>query len=554
MQRILSGRYEIERIIAEGGMGVVYSAIQLQLDRRVAIKIFDKSEGDAGLDRRFMQEAATLAKLDHPNIVTIHDFGEEGDELFIVMELVDGRAMGRILEMEGPMPAGRAIRIAIEIARAVAAAHKLGVVHRDLKPDNVMVSTDGDIDTVHVLDFGLAKILDGRVPHEAAKELTLGPTLMGSPPYMSPEQICSETIDARSDIYSFGALMYHMVAGAPPFEAANHRDTIRQHLDAPVPAILQRGYGAFCPQDLEAIIQQCLAKAPEDRFQHMDEVISALRQLHSSWLMEVPNPIARTTSSASFPAPMSEPTRSTVPLHTQTLAPHPQSNRQYVLPTLLLLAVFSFGASVLWWLQRPTDLQVVPARTGATAPLEVRVTFRSTPTGSKVFEGNIALGVTPFIRQFPHAEHPEDRSFKFAYRGYETMTAIARFDRDTVVVRAELEPVSQEAVPAAAVIPEVRTNAKTMTRPRRRSSPRRVTINAGRRRVPRLDEAPPSAVPMLTEPPRSIVPQLDEAPESAVPLLDGPRPMTKKVPRLDAPPPSQVPILENAPQSVVPEL
>ena len=245
------GPYEILAPIGAGGMGEVYRAKDTRLGRTVAIKILNKEHM-----QRFEQEARAIAALNHPHICTLHDIGPD----YLVMEYVDGATI------KGPLPVEQVVRMAIQIAGALDEAHRNGILHRDLKPGNIMVTTNG---ATKLLDFGLAKLTAG-VDSETAS--TIEGTVMGTPAYMSPEQAQGKPVDARSDIFSFGAVLYEIVSGNRPFEGTSTAQVLSAVLrDEPKP--LQTS-----PQ-LERIVMRCLAKQPAQRFQTMTEVRAALEQV-----------------------------------------------------------------------------------------------------------------------------------------------------------------------------------------------------------------------------------------------------------------------------------
>ena len=219
--RVINDRFRIISVIARGGMGRVYRAEQVPLGRLVAIKTLDPrsnatGDSDPQFQQRFFLEASVASKLQHPNTVTVFDYGRTADGIyFIAMELVEGRSLFHLIREEAPLTGDRVIHIAMQIARSLREAHRLDVIHRDLKPGNVLLTRHGDEDDfVKVLDFGLVK----HVETESEQELTKAGLFMGSPKYMSPEQIRGERVDARSDVYALGVVMYEMVTGKVPFE------------------------------------------------------------------------------------------------------------------------------------------------------------------------------------------------------------------------------------------------------------------------------------------------------------------------------------------------
>jgi serine/threonine protein kinase len=266
----LSGRYRLEKAIAKGGMGRVYLATQLQLGRSVAVKILNPEfrDTDPQFVRRFSIEASICARLAHPNVVTVHDYGEsETGELFMAMELLRGKTLSAAVQKEAPFAPARTIHIALQVARALREAHVLGIIHRDLKPGNIMLVEAGDdADFVKVLDFGLVKLIapeSGEAPAPAPDDvdLTRQGTLLGSPRYMSPEQIRGEVLDPRTDIYSFGIILFQMAAGRPPFTGSGSVDLIYKHIHEKPPRVSDVAHGD-CPPELEDLIAQCSGEGP----------------------------------------------------------------------------------------------------------------------------------------------------------------------------------------------------------------------------------------------------------------------------------------------------
>jgi serine/threonine protein kinase len=274
--RVINDRFRIISVIARGGMGRVYRAEQVPLGRLVAIKTLDPrghgGDSDPQFQQRFFLEASVASKLQHPNTVTVFDYGRTADGVyFIAMELVEGRSLFHVIRGEAPLPAPRVIHIALQIARSLREAHRLDVIHRDLKPGNVLLTHHGDEeDFVKVLDFGLVK----HVESEAEQELTKAGLFMGSPKYMSPEQIRGERVDARSDIYALGIVMYEMITGRVPFERDNTVKVLMAHMHEQVPPITSPDV----PQPLVELVMRCLDKRPDGRPSSMDEVIVRLKQ------------------------------------------------------------------------------------------------------------------------------------------------------------------------------------------------------------------------------------------------------------------------------------
>ena len=272
------GPYEIVSQLGAGGMGEVYRARDTRLGRDVAIKVLPEAlANDADRLRRFEQEARTIAALNHPNILGIHDIGAHDGAPFLVSEVLEGQTLRETLE-SGPMPVRRAIEYALGIAQGLAAAHEKGIVHRDLKPENVFVTRDGRI---KVLDFGLAKLVRPEENHEIAVTLTSPATLpgmvMGTVGYMSPEQVRGKAIDPRSDIFSFGAVLYEMLTGKRAFKRETSAETMTAILREEPETLNDTGWQGSV--ELQRILGRCLEKNVERRFQSASDLGFAIESL-----------------------------------------------------------------------------------------------------------------------------------------------------------------------------------------------------------------------------------------------------------------------------------
>ncbi|QRN99255.1 protein kinase [Archangium violaceum] len=284
--RVLNDKFRILEALGSGGMGRVYKAVQAPLDRLVALKVLNPqySEGkDPGFQKRFFLEAAVTAKLRHPNTVTIIDYGKSDDGvLYIAMEYLEGQTLAQLLTQVGPLPWMRVLNIVAQVARSLREAHRVGLIHRDLKPANIMVlNQEDDHDVVKVLDFGLVKsfLPDRGRPDES--ELTQAGVILGSPQYMAPEQ-ARNVSDPRSDVYSLGVVMFQMLMGRPPFQAAQSIDVIFKHINEAPPTFASIWPANSVPQEVEALVMRCICKRPDERFQSMDEVLEAVRRAASS--------------------------------------------------------------------------------------------------------------------------------------------------------------------------------------------------------------------------------------------------------------------------------
>ncbi|MEE9229085.1 MAG: serine/threonine-protein kinase, partial [Acidobacteriota bacterium] len=271
------GRYEVIRLLGAGGMGEVYLANDTQLDRTVAIKVLPEHlAGDPELRQRFEREARAVSSLNHPHICTLYDVGHEKDIHYLVMEHLEGETLGKRL-LKGALPAEEALTYAVQIADALDKAHRQGVVHRDLKPGNIMLTRSG----AKLLDFGLAKqTADARPSLSSATQtesspLTAEGTVVGTFQYMSPEQLEGKEADARTDLFAFGAVLYEMVTGKRAFEGKSQASLIAAIMSADPPPVstLQ----PMSPPALDRVVQRCLAKDPDDRWQSANDLASELR-------------------------------------------------------------------------------------------------------------------------------------------------------------------------------------------------------------------------------------------------------------------------------------
>ncbi|MGZ3447945.1 MAG: serine/threonine protein kinase [Polyangiales bacterium] len=275
--RVIHEKYKITALLARGGMGKVYKALQSPLDRVCAVKILTPPQnetGDGQFHKRFFLEASIGARLTHPNTVTIFDYGVADDGVyFIAMEYLEGKTLSKVLREEGPFNEERTTHVARQICRSLREAHTLGVVHRDLKPANVYLLQHGDeSDVVKVLDFGLVKDVESD-----GEDLTQTGLFMGSPKYMSPEQVKGEHLDGRADVYALGVMMYEMLTGHVPYEKAKQLDTLLAHVHDPVPTLREKKADVEVSEAIEALVTRCLQKNPADRPNGMEDVLAALK-------------------------------------------------------------------------------------------------------------------------------------------------------------------------------------------------------------------------------------------------------------------------------------
>jgi serine/threonine protein kinase len=270
--RTVAGKYKILRKLGQGGVGAVFEGELEGIGQRVALKFLNKSfQMDGKTALRFLNEAKGLARLSHPNTVSLHDFGQDEEgHFFISMEFVEGVDLRKYLEEHGRLPPPDAIEVTLQAADALGDAHGKGLVHRDVKPENIMVRRRARGLFIKVLDFGLARLVE-----EGTSRLTNAGTLMGSLRYISPEQASGKEVDGRTDIYSLGIVLFEMLTGTQPFIAAIEVDLLRMHKETPMPHLWEAAGDLALPQ-LDAVIQRATEKDPNARYASMEEFVLAL--------------------------------------------------------------------------------------------------------------------------------------------------------------------------------------------------------------------------------------------------------------------------------------
>ncbi|MFM7064363.1 MAG: Stk1 family PASTA domain-containing Ser/Thr kinase, partial [Actinomycetes bacterium] len=344
--RVLGNRYEITKAIARGGMARVYLARDRSLDRPVAVKeLVPEFAADESFVERFRREAQAAANLTHPNIVGVYDWGTQDSTYFIIMEFVDGPVLSKVLRDEGPLHPRRAAELASEVAAALGFAHSRGVVHRDVKPGNVILTSSGQ---AKVTDFGIARAMSA--PEE---NLTQAGSVMGTATYFSPEQAQGLPVDQRSDLYSLGVVLFEMVTGRTPFTGETPLAIAYKHVQdqPPAPSTLVSGL----PTGLEAVIMKLLRKRPEDRYATAEELRADLRRFLSGQAT-----LAEQERAAAVGTPTSAVAATAGAVAATELAPEPaadpepvedeQSRTGMYLGILVVLLVILAG--VLFWFAR----------------------------------------------------------------------------------------------------------------------------------------------------------------------------------------------------------
>ena len=419
------GPYELVRLLGEGSIGRVFVGRHVKLGRQVAIKVL-KPEHTANRVTlaRFFNEARTVNQINHEHIVEVFDFVDEeaGAPVYCVMELLTGQTLSELLA-SGPVPMARSIRIASQVCEALSAAHGMGVVHRDLKPDNVfLIRKAAEADYVKVLDFGVAK-MGGNSLAGASTSGTQEGAIVGTPTHMAPEQVVGLDVDARTDAYAMGTVLFQLFAGKLPFEEKDFGKLAMQIIKVPAPLLPERNTaGELIPEALRVLVSRCLAKEPEARPQTTAEIVRLLGECGR--VPEAPVVV--------LPEP----------------APAPKS-RVRLAAAAIGMAILVLGAAALVLSRSPEKpAPVVIAPVAVVAAATVTMTVFSTPTGATVV--NVAtgesLGVTPLRQTAPR----EDRELRLriSLPGFVAVERPARLSADVLLE----VPLVAEAVVAAPIV------------------------------------------------------------------------------------------------------
>lgn len=299
--KVIAGRYRVVSALGRGGTGAAYRALHVQLDRPVALRVLGPGHGDDSFQRRFLHQASVTARLAHPNTLQLLDFGRTEDGgFYLTTELLGGRTLVRALREEGAFAAPRVVHIAQQICRSLGEAHGLGVHHRDLKPANVfLLRQHDDHDFVKVLSYGLVPAREG-----SGAGLDNSSFFTGTAHYLAPEQARRDAPDHRADIYSLGALLFHMLAGRVPFDGQSSIDVIARHLAEPPPPL-----GPAVDPRLEQVVLRCLVKDPAERFQSMEQVLAALQDVRKGMRRRPPLRRALPRASLALPVELDAPLR-----------------------------------------------------------------------------------------------------------------------------------------------------------------------------------------------------------------------------------------------------
>jgi serine/threonine-protein kinase len=416
----IDGRYRIEGVLGEGGMGVVYLGRHLAIDKKVAIKIL-RAEFARRHDTkaRFRQEARAASSIDNPHIVDVSDFGTLHDgSTYLVMEYLEGAPLSSLTKDEKPVPLDRAIAIARQIADGLAEVHDRGIVHRDLKPDNVFLVKEGDRDDfVKILDFGIAKVLES-----VDARVTCAGSLFGTPSYMSPEQAAGMPVDARTDVYALGIIMYELACGRVPFDADTLMGILTQHLYRKPSPLRDLVGESTVSSGLDAIITKALSKAPEQRYQSMRELSADLAAVAEGRTPEAAIEMAFRRESAR-PAPPALPVFKEMPVPLPA-TPRPRARTPWglyaggaaiLVACGLTLGVLAQGSrSYAETREAAPATNVDPGRseksstTTRGAPVALaqdQVLVSVEPLEAHVFQAGTDLGAGPFLFQVP-SDHP----------------------------------------------------------------------------------------------------------------------------------------------------
>ena len=441
------GNYQLERLLGEGSMGRVFQARHVRLGRQVALKVLRPEHArDSSFVQRFFQEARTVNQINHEHIVEVFDFVDESPDghVYCVMELLRGQSLGALLKEEG-LTLSRVQRIGVQVCAALGAAHQVGVVHRDIKPDNLFISQrSGQADFVKVLDFGVAKLMTTQTGVSLTG--TLDGTIIGTPAYMAPEQAAGLPVDARADIYAVGNILYEMLAGHPPFQASAFGQLVVQIItQAPPPLPAQLPSGEPTPPALASLVMRCLAKEPEARPQTLAEVTTALLLLPAV----TPAPLA-------LEPVAEEAERPTLRMKVPGLL------RDRKIQVSAALAALALVSGITTWtglhaMRTPEAQTLEPSAVAAVAPRPmagatdpVTLTVHSSPPGAKVvrLDTGEELGITPLTKALTRQAVPPQLRVELA--GYVPLERSVELKQDAAAAELTVPLVKASTGPRRA--------------------------------------------------------------------------------------------------------
>ncbi len=366
--RVLADRYHILKRIGEGGMGRVYLGEHVKMNRQCAIKVMSPAlVNDHDSAARFAREASSAARIIHPNVAAVFDYGESDGLVYLVMEYVEGEPLSRILAREAPLAVERTLELGRQIAEGLGAAHELGIVHRDLKPDNILVArTRAGREVAKVVDFGIAKAMQ----ETAGESLTRTGLVIGTPEFMSPEQLLGDPIDARSDLYALGCILHLMLTASPPFAAPTREQMIKRRLTEDAPHIQAVDPGLS--DSLDRVVQRLLARSPVDRYGSAAEVRDALSGTHARRLdadgnERVGSPTPRSAPTLAFEAVVA-PTQIAASSERAVTTSGVSRRRRARWPSYVLGTVLVVGGGLVVRSARGGSVPTIPGETTAVAP------------------------------------------------------------------------------------------------------------------------------------------------------------------------------------------
>lgn len=521
---VLGGRFVVLKKIGAGGMGAVYRARQEGMDRDVAVKVLlgDLTDNDTVL-RRFTLEALAVSRLKHPNTIQIFDYGQtpQGNP-YIAMELLEGATLHDVLRKERPLPVRRALRIMAQVASSLSEAHDKGIVHRDLKPENIFLIKVGDnSDFVKVLDFGLAKLREG----DDKGTLTQAGSIFGTPRYMSPEQCSAQPVDARSDIYALGVILYEMIVGQAPFNSDQTLSLLLAHVNDPPPPPSQANDKIAVPAEVEEFVLKLLAKLPADRVQKAVELASRCDEMAHQLPTAFDQHLGKAEAEELGVRMLSShtldmPTARTMRVGAEAGRPDApqlvleQPRNKWLMP-LVGLGVIGTAAVIVAAVtgQQPQTERIITKETIKTVtviadPPEagmVQVTLTTNPAGAQVIVGGDSLGTTP--KTLKYKKDSPSIAVSLVLKGYETQELPIEFGTSQQM-HYQLKALPEHAAPMAPVAEE---KATPTPRARAKTAEIKAEVKAPPPEIKAPDPKPePKPEPKVAAKPEKFEIKLDE--------------------------------------------